>query len=176
MVEDLIQQLFADISIGTKEEENIFIGLIGNYLRDEEFLLLHTHSHHKNTSRLIHSLHVSYLCFLTGYRHKLDYVSLSIGGLLHDFCLFEKKDYSINKLSDVWCFYHPQQALKKAEEKFELSDISKEVIKMHMFPVTFSIPKYKETYVICYWDKYCAVKEVFQKKRTVIKKRNVVFG
>ena len=166
-----IENLFKDIRIGTEEEQFIYYGIVKSYLSDEDFMNLMNHCHHKQIDRLTHSLRVSYLCFITAYRHKMDYVSVAIGGLLHDFCLFGKGDYRVKKITDIWCFYHPKEALKKAESKYVLSDISKDMIQKHMFPMVTSFPKHKETYLIAYWDKYCAIKEYCQKKpKPIIKK------
>ena len=35
----------------------------------------------------------------------------------------------------------------------------KDIILKHMWPVTFSTPKYLETFIVTFVDKYCAIKE-----------------
>lgn len=155
----ILEQTFLDIPSGTKREEELYAEIVDEYIKDHEWLQLMAYKHHKNTTRLMHCMHVSYLCFLQAYRHKWDYESAAIGGLLHDFCLFNKGDYTIKHYRDIWCFYHPQEALKMAEAKYTLSDVTKDVIAKHMFPVAFSFPKHRETWLIAYWDKYCAVRE-----------------
>ena len=157
--EQLYTQLFRDIHIGTIEEKEVFKSIIEEYLCHDDIRHLFNIKHH-NTNRLMHSLHVSYRCFITSYRHGLDYRSMAIGGLLHDFCLDKKGEYPKEKITDIWCLYHPQQALTESLKRFELSEISKDIISVHMFPVVFSLPKYKETFLIIYWDKHCAVREV----------------
>ena len=159
----LLEQTFLDIPSGTTKEETLYADIVSQYMQDHEWLQLMELEHHKNTNRLMHSLHVSYLCFLQAFRLGWDYVSAAIGGLLHDFVLFTKKDYRVKRIQDIWCFHHPQEALKKAETKYELSDISKDIIQKHMFPIAFSFPKHRETWLITYWDKYCAIREFLYK-------------
>jgi uncharacterized protein len=57
-------------------------------------------------------------------------------------------------------FIHPKLALKNAEENFQLSDLEKDIIVKHMWPLTVKFPKYKESYVVCLVDKYCSIQEI----------------
>lgn len=159
----ILEQTFLDIPSGTTQEEHLYAEIINDYIQDHEWLQLMAYTHHKHTTRLMHCMHVSYLCFLHAYRHQWDYESAAIGGLLHDFCLFNKGDYTVKHYRDIWCFYHPQEALKMAETKYELSAVARDIIAKHMFPMAFSFPKHRETWLITYWDKYCAVREFLHK-------------
>lgn len=160
---DILSQTFIDIPCGSDKEEQLYTEIVKHYINDHEWLKLMTFVHHKNTTRLMHCMHVSYLCFLQAYRKQWDFESAAIGGLLHDFCLFDKGDYTIKHYRDIWCFYHPQQALQAAERKYKLSDVTRDIIATHMFPMAFAFPKHRETWLIAYWDKYCAVREVMHK-------------
>lgn len=162
---DVLEQTFLDIPCGTPQEQLIYTQIVHKYMQDHEFLQLVTFSHHSKTSRLMHSMHVSYLCFLQAFRRNWDYKSAAIGGLLHDFVLFSKKDYDVTKFSEIWTWYHPKQALKMATRKFKLNERTKDIIEKHMFPMYPSFPKYKETYLIVYWDKYCAIREYLHKPK-----------
>lgn len=162
---DILSQTFLDIPCGTKREEDLYSEIVKPYIQDETWLQLINFTHHKHTNRLMHCMHVSYLCFLYAYRHKWDYKSAAIGGLLHDFVLFSKKDSKINNSKGFWCFSHPKEALKMAESKYNLNKISRDIITKHMFPAVFAVPRYKETWAIVYWDKYCAIQELIHKKQ-----------
>ena len=162
---NLLEQLFIDISKGTDEEKQVYKEIIFDFLKNRDILSLVYRPHHRLVNRLMHCLHVSYCCFLTSYRHSMDYKSAAIGGLLHDFCLSDKGDNKRKSFRDFWCFYHQQKALEESEKRFSLSERSKDIISKHMFPMALSIPRYKETWLIAYWDKYCAVKEVFKTKK-----------
>ena len=49
--------------------------------------------------------------------------------------------------------------MANAQKLFILNEIEKDIILKHMWPVTFSAPKYLESYIITFVDKYCAIKE-----------------
>lgn len=162
-IEKIFDMLFNDIKSGTEEEKTLYKSIVLKVLENKEVIKLLEITHHKKTTRLMHCMHVSYRCFLVSYRHQMDYVSAAIGGLLHDFCLTSKGEYTKKTFEDIWCFYHPQVALKNTEKHFVITDIAKDMISKHMFPVTLSIPVYKETYLIAYWDKYYAIRELCTK-------------
>ena len=44
----------------------------------------------------------------------------------------------------------------------ELNDLEKDVIVKHMWPLTIKFPKYKESYIVTFVDKYCATVEFFK--------------
>ena len=56
---------------------------------------------------------------------------------------------------------HPQIALKNASEIFSLNELEKDIILKHMWPVTFSFPKYRESYIVTIMDKYSACLETY---------------
>ena len=161
----ILEQTFIDIPAGTAEERSVYAEIVDEYIRDHDWLQLVSYIHHTQTSRLMHSMHVSYLCFLHAFRKGWDYVSAAIGGLLHDFCLSNKGEYPRRKFLDIWCFWHAKQALTMSESKYELNHITKNMIRSHMFPSTITFPKYKESWLIVYWDKYCAVREYLHKTK-----------
>lgn len=161
----ILEQTFIDIPAGTEEEKRVYSEIVDDYIRDHDWLKLMSYIHHKQTTRLMHSMHVSYLCFLHAFRKGWDYVSAAIGGLLHDFCLFNKGDYPIRHVLDIWCFWHAKQALQTSENKYQLNHITENMIRAHMFPSAVTLPKYKETWLIVYWDKYCAVREYLHKTK-----------
>lgn len=46
-----------------------------------------------------------------------------------------------------------------AMQEFELSEVEKDIIRKHMFPLTLIPPRYRETWIVCLVDKICSVKE-----------------
>ena len=44
----------------------------------------------------------------------------------------------------------------------ELNEIEKDAIVNHMWPLSEAFPKYKESYILSWVDKYCAVVEVVE--------------
>ena len=63
-------------------------------LEHEQVLKLDLHTQHCNTSRLQHSINVSYYSFLICYKMGWDYHSAARAGLLHDLYLAGKEIYS----------------------------------------------------------------------------------
>ena len=53
-------------------------------------------------------------------------------------------------------------------ENFEITDIEKDIIVKHMFPLNMALPKYKETVVIILVDKYCGLIDVLHNAGSVM--------
>ena len=45
-------------------------------------------------------------------------------------------------------------------ENFEITELEKDIIVKHMFPLNIALPRYRETVVIILVDKYCGLIEV----------------
>lgn len=107
-------------------------------------------------------MQVAYFTYIACKRLKLDYVSATRAAMLHDLFLYDwRKKYKSIELPGLHAFVHPKIALKNASEIFELNDIEKDIIEKHMWPVTFSLPKYKESYIVTIMDKYSACLETY---------------
>ena len=52
------------------------------------------------------------------------------------------------------------EKVDNAEKYFDLNKTEKEIIKKHMWPVTIIMPKRKETWIVVWADKVCAIKEL----------------
>ncbi len=145
----------------TKDEEYLLI--INNILKNEEFKKMANIKHH-NTTRLDHSLKVSYYSYIIAKSLKLDYKDVARGGLLHDFYIEEISD--CDKIKDkiaLFTIKHPNNALQNASNYFELSEKEENIIKSHMFPVDYKIPKYAESWIVSLVDKVLSVGEVSKK-------------
>ncbi len=145
--------LIADISIKHEYQD-----CICDLAQNQIIYLLGDFVHHRNVSRLEHCIHVSYHSYLICKKWGLDYESAARGGFLHDFYFYDSHTTKPEK--GIHCFSHPVIALKNALEHFTLNEIEKDIIVKHMWPVTISRPKYKESYVVTLMDKYCATMEV----------------
>ena len=120
---------------------------------------------HGVTSCLLHTLAVAY------YSHtvlrkirflKIHHSDLIRGALLHDYFLY---DWHIpDKSHSLHGFRHPKAALANAEDDFSLSDIERDIIVKHMFPLTLRPPKHFESVAVCIADKICSVYEVFSRR------------
>ena len=115
--------------------------------------------HHKFTTRLEHSIMVSYLSYRWAKRLGLDARSTARAGLLHDLFFYEgcnKKQVGGRGHN----YEHPRIALKNAEALFELNDLERDIILKHMCGSTRDIPKYKESWIVTMMDKQAAVMEI----------------
>lgn len=128
--------------------------LIGN----EKVQSLSNYVQHKNISRLDHSLSVSYYSFRISKFLGLDHASAARGGLLHDFYLYDWTDKDRPSKREHG-FVHPKIALENATKHFDLNHREQDIIRKHMWPMTISLPKCREAWVIVMVDKYCACME-----------------
>ncbi|MDF2986558.1 MAG: family phosphohydrolase [Eubacterium sp.] len=145
--------LKADFS-SEKEYEECVADLIQHGMVDSMKNLIQ----HGNTNCLEHSLNVSYSSYLICRRLGFDYRSAARGGLLHDFFLY---DWHRGKpYKGLHGFMHPYFALQNANRYFNLNDLEKDIIKKHMWPLTIKFPRYKETFVVLFVDKFCALGEM----------------
>lgn len=136
-----------------------FTDVVSDLLESDVVQSMQEFNHHSHVTTLEHSQHVSYYSFVLAKRLKLDSVSAARGAMLHDLFLYDWHEKQDPKL--VHTFGHPKIALANAEEHFELNEIEREMILMHMWPMvdTPGLPKHKETYLLAAVDKFCAVGE-----------------
>ena len=112
---------------------------------------------HGKYNCLEHSLYVSYISYLICRRLELDYRSAARGGLLHDFFLY---DWHVGKpYRGLHGVSHPYISLQNASKFFNLNAREMDIIQKHMWPLTFRLPRYKETFIVLLADKYCASAE-----------------
>ncbi len=114
---------------------------------------------HGNVSVYEHSLKVCYLSIriAKAFNLDVDMKALVRGALLHDFFLY---DWHVpDKSHRLHAFSHARRAYENAKKEFDLGNIEKDIIIKHMFPVNISLPKYKETVIVCIADKLSATHE-----------------
>lgn len=151
----------------TQEEYDYFKSVVKEIVNNDNFKKMREIKQHRFTNCYEHSINVATKCFIFAKRKniKIDVKSLVRGALLHDFYLYDwrenKKKYKFH------AYTHPSVALENAVKEFgELNNIERDIILSHMWPVTFfKFPKYKESFLVCFSDKICALKEVFGKIR-----------
>ena len=139
-----------------------FFSIISNIINNETVKKMKEYRQHCDTSCYEHCLYVAYYSYVIAKKLKLDYVSTARAAMLHDLFLYDwRKKYAKSKTHELHAFVHPKIALKNALMLFNLNEIEQEIILKHMWPVTISFPKYKETYVVTFMDKYSAIKETY---------------
>lgn len=137
--------------------EKEYLKIIRPILRHDEVQEMRKFMHHGYVDCLSHSLQVSYMAYRIGKKFKLDYVSLARAGLLHDFYLY---DWHIRGDREGFHgFTHAQKALENANKVFKLNKREKDIIKWHMWPLNIGMPRFRESWVMMFADRYCSVME-----------------
>ncbi|MEG0749090.1 MAG: HD domain-containing protein [Carnobacterium sp.] len=135
-----------------------YVALIEDLLNREEVQKLNEYTQHHFTTRLEHSISVSYLSYRIAKRYGWDAKATARAGLLHDLFYY---DWRTTKFDEgTHAYVHPRMACENAKKLTELSDLECDIIIKHMWLATVALPKYKESYVVTFVDKYCAIKEV----------------
>lgn len=140
-----------------------YLSIINPIMENNDFKKMADMRHH-NTTRLDHLLKVSYYSYKVSKKLRLDYKGTARAGLLHDYYIEEIDDVKgiKNKLI-LFSYGHPKKAIDNAKNIIELSEKEEDIIKCHMFPVTFNLPKYLETWIVSIVDKVLSVKEFYYK-------------
>ncbi len=141
----------------SETEQVIFRQYVQEVLLEEKVWQLDKYIQHGQTTRLEHSLAVTYFSYWLHCRLNLagDARSLIRGAMLHDFFLYDLRD-------ERPAFHgktHPYYSCKNASECFMLNEEERDIILNHMFPLTTSLPVYKSALVVSFVDKFCASAE-----------------
>lgn len=150
----------------TEKEYDEFKKIVKNVANNEKFKKMKEIKQHKYANCYEHSINVATRCFIYAKKRniKVDLISLVRGALLHDFYLYDWRENKRKNFNHV--FVHPKKALENARKEFnDLNEIEEDIILSHMWPLTFfKFPKYKESFLVCFSDKICAMKEFFNNK------------
>ena len=127
-----------------------------NFEKEKQFI------QHGTITVYEHSINVAILCLKIAKITNIpvDQKSLIRGALLHDYFLYDwhEKD----KTHRLHGFTHAKTALKNAEKDYKLTEIEKNMIYCHMFPLNLRIPKYRESIILCIADKIVATIETIK--------------
>ncbi len=135
-----------------------YIGHIEDLINRKEVQQLSEYTQHHFTTRLEHSISVSYRSYRISKKFGWNARSTARAGLLHDLFYY---DWRITKFDEgTHAYVHPRMACENAEKLTPLSDLEKDIIIKHMWLATIAPPRYKESYVVTFVDKYCACAEV----------------
>ncbi len=164
-----VQRKIISNMIERKPLESEFYKVVKDIYGHEEFQKLRRYYHH-NSSIYDHVNDVAYLSYRICKYLKLDYRSAARGALLLDFFLYDWRNHDEPDLprDKNHGIAHPGIALANAERYFTLNDVERDIIKKHMWPLTLVPPRYKESFVVSFADKYLSSKEFvdeFKKRR-----------
>ena len=119
---------------------------------------------HGSCSVYEHSVRVALLCvfLVLLLRLRVDRRALVRGALLHDYFLYDWHNVPCeHRLHGIT---HARTALENAERDFALGDVERNMIRSHMFPLNFALPKYRESVLLCISDKLCALGETLRRR------------
>jgi uncharacterized protein len=122
---------------------------------------LKKYPNHKISNLYDHSSRVAVCAYHLARRLHLpvNEKSLAKGAMLHDFYLYQARGNKTISVKEHW-FGHPITALENAEKEFDLTDLEKNIITSHMWPLTFfHVPKSREALLVGLADKICAFGE-----------------
>ena len=141
-----------------KQIEEIGFDIINN----EEYLKQKNYIQHGKTSIFEHCITVTCKCLeiVEKGKYSVNTNKLVRAALLHDYFKYDWHIYAkINGIHKLHGFYHPNYAAENASKEFEITELEKNAIKAHMFPLGFTFPRSKEAWILTTADKSCALKE-----------------
>lgn len=150
-MERLIEKIYKDTE---------FIKTIKDLIENETVQKMNNYKQHYQTSCFNHCLMASYYCYKYCKQLNLDYISCARAAMLHDLFLYDWRKRE-NGRKGLHAFTHPKTAYENASKLFNLNKKEADIILKHMWPVTISLPKYKESYILTLVDKYCALYESY---------------
>ncbi len=132
-----------------------YLEYTGDLLADELVKSMKNYHHHKAITTHFHSLYVSYTVLKMAENMKLENArEVTRAALLHDFYLYE---WYTEKHEEYHMTYHPKQSVKNIEEHFgKLSEMQKNMVLSHMFPMGVERPKSVGAWLLTLADKHCA--------------------
>lgn len=143
----------------TANQTLLFEQCVFELLQSSKVRKMDEYIQHGTTTTLTHSLAVAW------YSYRL-YLFLGLcgeekqlirGALLHDFYLY---DWHWPDHGRLHGFFHPAIAAKNAAESFAITDLEREIIRKHMWPLTILPPCRRAAAIVCLVDKLCSLAEV----------------
>lgn len=144
-----------------RERDGDFFSLIGDLYDTPEFQGMAVYPQHGKINRVQHVMSVTYVSYTMAKRCKKADVRQTVrGSILHDLFYY---DWHVagDGSHRLHGYRHPGFALKNAIAlNPAITEIEKNIIKRHMWPLTPTPPKYVEGLIVSCADKYCATQEV----------------
>lgn len=145
--------------------------IVSEILNNEEFLKRKNYNHHEDKSVYLHSLIVSIKSYKISKRMNIDYKSVAIAALLHDFYY---NDWQLCKEKKPFLkqhgFVHSKEALENSRFYFGhlLNKKVENAILRHMFPLNIIPPVHTEGWIVTAVDKIDSL-DIFKKPSKIYK-------
>ena len=119
---------------------------------------------HGNTSVYTHVISVAKKSIEIAEKYNLDVDMNSMirGALLHDYFLYDWHDGKKERW--IHGFTHPMKAYKNAKSEINLNRLERDIIIKHMFPLTILPPRYLESWIVTFADKYVSAVETLSSR------------
>ena len=171
LLKPIQEKIFLEMA-DRKPFEEEYYEIVQDILQHEEFQKLKDFFHH-NSSIYAHVNDVAYFSYRISKYFKLDYRSAARGALLHDFFLYDWRNHDAPDLprKKFHGLAHPAIAVVNAKKHFSINEIEEDIIKRHMWPLTLVPPKYKESYIVSFADKYLSSKEFINEYKKRLNER-----
>lgn len=150
------------------ENDSEFMAHVGHLIAHRRFQKLDAITHHHYSTRMKHSINVAYTSYKIAKRLGWDDKSTARGALLHDLFYYDWRETKF-KRSHSWT--HPRIAVRNAKKLTTLNHKEEDIILKHMWGMTLAPPRYKESYLVTFVDKYWALREVTLPLQHYVKKR-----
>lgn len=136
-----------------------YVAMVSDLLAQPAVQKLANYTQHHHSTRLQHSIAVSYDSYRLAKAMHLDARATARAGLLHDLFYYDWRTTKFNL--GTHAFIHPRVALRNAEKLTPLSAKEKDIILKHMFGATLAVPRYWESLIVSLVDDYEAEHEFF---------------
>ena len=140
-----------------------YMSYVGPLLNTAEVQKLDEFTHHYISTRLLHSLNVSYTSYKITKKFGWNKKATARAGLLHDLFYYDWRETKFDEGSHA--YVHPRIAYQNAKKITHISKLEKDIIIKHMWGATIAPPRYKESFVVTFVDDYVAIKEWSQLMR-----------
>ncbi len=153
------------------KQDKEYMHYVGWLIASPKVQKLGSITHHYHSTRLEHSINVSYTSYKIARKFGWDARATARGGLLHDFFFYDWRDTKFTK-SHAWT--HPRIAVRNARKLTKLNKVEEDIILKHMFGATLAPPRYKEAWIVTCVDKYWAVREASLPLQAMWKNRKIL--
>lgn len=151
-------------------EDSAYIECVEDILRHPVFCSMVQYIQHGATTTREHCISVSYLSYTLALMFHADARACARAGLLHDMFLYDWHTYKPKKGERLHGFTHARTAHDQACRYFQLSEVERNCILRHMWPLNIVPPKYFEGYIVTYADKYCSALEIIAAWQTQLRR------
>ena len=135
-------------------DKAVFVDELNKLLEDPRIVKLCTFPQHHGSNTLSHCIAVAKKSFELAEKFgwDIDERELVRGAMLHDYYQYNIKEEGLSAYRHGTS--HPQIAMQKADKDFHLTEKEKNIIRGHMWPLTFAHPpKSREAILVSLADK-----------------------